>query len=117
MVGAQKAGTTWLYHTLQQRSFANFGFAKEFHIWDAKFSPSCRQFIASPQKNEDANRAMRRMMQTRSKIYAHYFNSLINDKISLTGDITPSYSLLKPRHFRHVKDLWKPQASTSRWCS
>ena len=93
-LGAQKAGTTWLHSVLQSQASCNFGFAKEYHVWDAKFSPLGAKFVA-PLPNPDKPRAaMRRLMQQNESIYASYFKSLISDDVSITGDITPSYSYL-----------------------
>jgi hypothetical protein len=42
-VGAQKAGTSWLHDQLNRRKDADFGFCKEYHVFDAltldAFSP------------------------------------------------------------------------------
>ena len=43
-VGAQKAGTSWLHQQLQQRSDADFGFLKEYHIHDALTIPKLERF-------------------------------------------------------------------------
>ena len=34
-VGAQKAGTSWLHDQLDRRKDADFGFLKEYHVFDA----------------------------------------------------------------------------------
>ena len=34
-VGAQKAGTSWLHDQLNRRRDADFGFLKEYHVFDA----------------------------------------------------------------------------------
>ena len=34
-VGAQKAGTSWLHDQLQRRNDVDFGFLKEYHVFDA----------------------------------------------------------------------------------
>ena len=38
-VGAQKAGTSWLHYQLDSREDTDFGFLKEYHIFDALFRP------------------------------------------------------------------------------
>ena len=43
-VGAQKAGTSWLHQQLHQRSDADFGFLKEYHIHDALTIPKLERF-------------------------------------------------------------------------
>ena len=77
-IGAQKAGTTWLYANLKRHPQIKLS-RKEFHYFDkdAKFY--------TPLKN-----------------YCAYFEST-NNKIS--GDITPSYSVLNRERIKLIKTL------------
>ena len=34
-LGAMKAGSTWLYECLHSQDYADFGFCKEYYVWDA----------------------------------------------------------------------------------
>lgn len=104
-VGAQKAGTTWLHRALNRQPEVDMGFAKEYHVWDAKFSKICENFRLSVLNSESGGRALRRLMQQDEVIYCKYFRSLIRDGIFVTGDITPSYCCLKPKEFKHIKML------------
>ena len=93
-VGAQKAGTTWLYNQLNHCNFVNMGCLKEYHVWDAIYSEEMNSFISIPKKNEIPAEALRRLMQTNSGAYEQYFSGLISDNVTITGDITPSSSIL-----------------------
>jgi hypothetical protein len=77
-IGAQKAGTTWLYANLKKHPEIKLA-RKEYHYFDkdAKFY--------TPLKN-----------------YCKYFKSR-NNKIS--GDITPSYSVLEKDRIKLIKTL------------
>lgn len=112
-VGAQKAGTTWLYEYLRSFEFSSFGIHKEYHIWDAVFCSACSEF-AVPAKNlvqdtahgilaEDGN-VLRYAMQRFPGLYEGYFSSLISsDNKWLTGDITPAYACLSPDALLQIK--------------
>ena len=39
-IGAQKASTTWLHAQLHRRPDADFGFLKEYHIFDTLTLPT-----------------------------------------------------------------------------
>lgn len=106
-VGAQKAGTGWLYKTLSKENIVNFGFTKEYHIWDYVFSDLCKGFKAPLKNPDDAMTALRRMMQESSEIYTKYFQGLINSTINVTGDITPSYSMIDKSGLKQIVDVIK----------
>lgn len=102
-VGAQKAGTTWLHRQLNKQNYANFGFIKEYHIWDAIHSPLRIAYRANIQKNETAENALIRLMQTQDGVYENYFRKLMSKDVFVTGDITPSYSLLDSAVFSKIR--------------
>jgi hypothetical protein len=93
-MGAQKAGTSWLHRMLAQQDNVNLGFTKEYHIWDYIYSDLCNNFRAPVKKPDNAHAAMRRMMQASSETYTQYFQGLLNSDVNVTGDITPSYSII-----------------------
>lgn len=93
-MGAQKAGTTWLHQTLSQNDHINMGFIKEYHIWDYVFSDLGKFAKAPLLKPDRARYALRRMMQASPQIYVDYFKGLISSNTNVTGDITPSYSII-----------------------
>jgi len=96
-VGAQKCGTTWLHQYLSANDNVNFGARKEYHIWDALFIKDCRKFIARPQDS------LRHALQTINGAYERYFEGLMGHGITLTGDITPSYSGLPAASFSLIR--------------
>lgn len=65
-IGAQKAGTTWLYEMLKQHPDLGFPLNKEAHYWDKKY----------PKLSPD-----------------DYFSHFISTQL-IEGEITPSYSFL-----------------------
>ena len=104
-VGAPKAGTSWLHAQLHRQTYADFGFIKEYHIWDAKFNPLSTEFVATAFKGERSSNALRRLMQKDDHIYTQYFKSLLSDRIWLTGDISPGYSTLDSKAYKRIRDL------------
>jgi hypothetical protein len=95
-VGAQKAGTTWLYKYLSSQPKANFGPLKEYHIWDAQHLDS-KFWLAKPEDE------LRYELQNIDGAYENYFSSLMNSDTSFTGDITPSYAGLPEECFELIK--------------
>tara|TARA_E500000178_G_scaffold352652_1_gene416582 strand:+ start:1015 stop:1815 length:801 start_codon:yes stop_codon:yes gene_type:complete len=102
-VGAQKAGTSWLHKQLSRLSNANFGVLKEYHIWDALYVGHCNRWIIDHLTNQPPLEILRYLMQTGRDAYETYFYGLISDKITVTGDITPSYAALNKVQFQAVK--------------
>ena len=117
-VGAQKSATSWLREQLHQQSFANFGLMKEYHVWDTYFLKTCqifnlrsskRQQTSWSQKVEERNfesalAYMQSIEGIESRAYTNYFNNLINTATTMTGDFTPTYQLLQPRHYKFIKN-------------
>lgn len=93
-MGAQKAGSSWLHKTISNHDSVNMGFMKEYHIWDYVYSDLCKVFKAPTTQPDNPVDALRRMMQNSPQIYAEYFQGLISSKVHVTGDITPSYSMV-----------------------
>ena len=79
------------------------GVLKEYHVWDALLSPLGREFIVNNTKGEDGSQALRRLMQSVGGVYEKYFLNLIDEKVRWTGDITPSYAMLKAKDFLFIK--------------
>lgn len=106
-VGAQKAGTSWLYSQLQKKREVNLGFTKEYHVWDAINVDHCRRFAAPVTKGESGSQALRRMMQNVDGVYEKYFEGVVGDGVFVTGDITPSYSTLTDKEFSEIRGRLK----------
>ena len=104
-VGAQKAGTTWLYEYLKNSENTNFGPVKEWHIWDCKYNQSFSNFRV---KKEDSKtnvvNNIRYLMQNEEGFYEKYFLSLLSKNIHITGDITPSYCCLDHIELINIKN-------------
>ena len=108
-VGAQKAGTTWLYNYIQNDPKANFGLLKEYHFWNSVFSPSGmintkKKFLMNKPKSElSPGELLRWTMIVMQNYYQIYFNSIINDGYQITGDMTPLYGRSTIEQFSRIK--------------
>lgn len=102
-VGAQKTGTTWLHAQLAKSPMIDFGFKKEYHVWDAVFKDIHKFPRSDRDTSERPNQTLLRLMQRNEGVYETYFRDLIRDEISMTGDLTPSYSMLNSKAFTEIK--------------
>lgn len=118
-MGAQKSGTTWLHRALSMRPDANFGFTKEYHVLDAAFVPECSSFRNRFEKA--ARVAIREGYDTYSvgspkydvtrmaflandqAYFAYFADILTRRRVTLTGDITPTYCSLPQDKLRYVE--------------
>nr|WP_321525350.1 hypothetical protein [uncultured Cohaesibacter sp.] len=109
LLGAQKCGTSWLHEYLKQSPRFGQGFSKEYHIWDAldigilhgnRVDPVTLDTLASDQKVKQSQRFR---MQNEEGYYFDYFTSLFTEDVTITADITPSYSGLKAERLRSIK--------------
>jgi len=86
------------------------GCLKEYHVWDAVFQPELhpqlKHLTTRPDRPEHA---VRRLMQEIPGNYEHYFRQLINERIRITGDITPGYSSLTAAQFIQVREAVESQ--------
>jgi len=106
-MGAQKAGTSWLHKMLSIQDNVNLGYRKEYHIWDFVFSDIANGVAAPLKKPDKADAALRRLMQQSSEIYTKYFHSLIDSYVNVTGDITPSYSIIDESNLKKISSIIK----------
>ena len=107
-VGAQKAGTSWLHDQLDRRKDADFGFLKEYHVFDAlelEHFSYFRPKNPTPLKWRTWRRA--RFIQQPERYFDYFASRLKRPQIRLTGDITPSYAGLSAQRFRSIKDAFK----------
>lgn len=114
VIGAQKAGTSWLYRALNERKDTNFGVTKEYHIWDALDMESCSRFDLT-QRSYAVNYAkflgrlsFRKIyhvtrMQKNNSYYFEYFKKIL-DTVNITGDFTPSYAGLNAKRINWIND-------------
>lgn len=129
-VGAQKAGTTWLYQFLRHHPECNMGTIKEYAVFDTALRPDLsydRQRLRLRSLQHMArNRANRaetgqayaesaELLDLMDSIalacdldrYVPYFDRLISARpgLKLVGDITPSYTALRAPEFARIRDL------------
>lgn len=103
-LGAQKAGTSWLYNYIQSDSNFVQGRIKEkeLHIWDRKnialFNNQKRNFL----KIRNFQDLLLWRMENSSNFYFDYFDSLLS-KNKITADIIPPYSSLSSIHLNQIK--------------
>jgi len=115
-VGAQKAGTSWLYGMLRRRSpdFAH-GFAKEYHVWDALSLPEGetirarfeRSTVAAIRKGfehwSNSGDILRLHMYADPEYYFDYFAGLLaRSGARVTGDVSPEYAALTPETLARI---------------
>lgn len=115
-VGAQKAGTTWLFHYLAGAPNASMGLVKEYHIWDALTLPLCGKFVVAPEhRGQGAQAELRFLMQKDTRNYFDYFAMLLQKPgKTTTADITPSYSGLAAPVLRQIVEGFASRAITAR---
>ena len=114
-VGAQKAGTSWLYEQLQRRADTDFGVLKEYHVHDARTVPELARFrridlsLTRPRSWIQPRSLMRQVFIRRPGLYYSYFTWLLRrprrtgHAIGLTGDITPSYAALSAETLQTIQ--------------
>jgi hypothetical protein len=109
-VGAQKAGTTWLYNYIQNDPKANLGLLKEYHFWNFVMiekngggNKKMKNFLDRDHKKLDSGELLRWTMMKMKNYYQVYFNSIINDGYEITGDITPQYARCSSEGLSHIK--------------
>lgn len=124
-IGAQKAGTTWLYANLKLQPGFSMAPVKEFHYFDrAESYPSMNTLaetsvikrLRSPAYcglcAKRILRSLRRADLRRACWWARYsfcdysdawYRSLFEMERGMTGDITPSYSILNDDDIRRMR--------------
>lgn len=119
-VGCQKGATTWLRKQLNKHETCNFGFRKEYHVFDVLYKVDNVRGKSTNKNNliynfrGNLNKAFkyiflgeyrRDLFLFDVKNYFDYFNSLFlnNKRLTTTGDITPSYSGLPLEAFKEIK--------------
>lgn len=115
-MGAHKAGTTWLHSVLSALPEADFGDLKEYHVLDAIHEPTYRNFTVTGRKIAaswlrtmrgdplGAGMRLRRRLQRDPEAYFDYFAGLLQGRVRLTGDITPTYASLSPQALLQIRE-------------
>lgn len=94
-VGAQKAGTTWLYQYLRSRGDIGMSVPKELHFFDRLYRPEML-----PEVLVNAPRPTRNDLAS----YRYRFMQMSQHR-RVVGEITPSYATLLAEHFAEIRDL------------
>ena len=107
-LGAQKSGTTWLSEYLRMHDKFDSGVLKEYHIWDALDVKAFRNRVVKLNPNSTATQqtranAIKWELQQNPSQYFSYFDALFDKKITVSADITPSYSALGETRMRYIK--------------
>jgi len=114
-VGAQKAGTSWLHDQLHRRSDADFGFLKEYHVFDAleleRFA-NFRPKRPTPLKWRTWRRA--RFIARPERYFDYFASRLKPTQIRLTGDITPSYAGLSAESYQRIQQAFAQRGVQTR---
>lgn len=105
-VGCQRGGTTWLHRYLSSSPQVNFGFRKEYHLFDALHVQGFKWFKQNVEEAYAEVLAGVDLHENRPYLdrlagfyrdtenYYDYFNDLhaSYDAVRVVGDLTPSYS-------------------------
>lgn len=78
-IGAQKAGTSWLYTMLKMHPDINFPAGKEVHFWDQYYSHGIEWYV-------------------------DLFRS--SAQRGIAGEITPAYAILPPERIKEMSDYF-----------
>lgn len=107
-VGAQKAGTSWLYNYLQtDPNFINGPIQdKELHIWDRKYIKIFENQQRSFFKVRTYQDFLLWKMEKSSSFYFDYFKTILSEN-KIAADITPSYAALSAHHLNIIKQNFK----------
>lgn len=120
-VGAQKAGTTWLYHYLRTAPGAFLGDTKEWHHWDALHLPESKHFDLRERRADYLPEALDLLRKATGRKRKHFFLSrdfqrnperyfdyfaaqLDQPGVQLTGDLTPAYAGLPSHVLAQIRD-------------
>ncbi len=123
-VGAQKAGTTWLYDYLRSHPEVAISPLKELHYFDQiyrpdlcgnfneKFKARARKKWAEVNQLSDLEKAEalwplidRVRMINNPRAYLEYFDRLASGAANVVGEITPSYSILPEAAFAKIRAM------------
>lgn len=111
-IGAQKAGTTWLYQYLKNSKGFFAGPLKEYHVWDALTLPNFGWARAGTMQAMFSKHArLRRRMQQDVEFYFDWFTrALQQDDVQWCADITPAYSGLDAETLAIIRNGFKKRS-------
>ncbi|NYG56866.1 sulfotransferase [Nocardioides perillae] len=117
-IGAQKAGTTWLYDYVKDAPGFAAGYRKEYHVFDARDLAEEQWLLENHVR--DAERSLqdlrqrgkaragvvhRAAMVAEPRFYFDYFTGLLASRegAQLAADVTPDYCLLSGERFASIR--------------
>ena len=116
-IGAQKAGTTWLYNALKMHNDVWLPPLKELHYFDISKSNNYKneklkeiktnidKIIAGQNVNYARLKCLSKLFLS-EKVTDEIYLSIFQDKHAIAiGEITPSYSTLNESEVKHIYDL------------
>lgn len=116
-LGAQKAGTTWLYDYLKRSPAFAHGYFKEYHVFDAvdmdwlwrgRVNQKAEEALGALKRGEPENafQLHRASMVADERFYFDYFAGLLRSRprFRLTADVTPEYALLSRERLAGIKE-------------
>jgi hypothetical protein len=120
-IGAQKSGTSWLYHNIRYHPQIWLPPVKELHYFDhPHWAPYVFQMLTSQPHGRRARKAAKRLLDSLHdrntwQWYYHYLFSLRNpswyrdlfrpDSGQVCGEITPNYADLDPKMVAQIHTL------------
>ena len=123
-VGCQKGGTSWLHKYLHSHPNCDFGFRKEYHVFDAMYLKGEKRFRKKTKKslailkggvtetevkqektrNVSKLKKMARFYRDINTYYDYFYKLAHKSKETrIVGDITPSYAGLPQSVLRQIK--------------
>ena len=105
-VGAQKAGTTWLWHYLRRNPKIDLGFKKSYHVWDVLTIPEYEFFKSELETkiikfhNSYIKPIQLSFMNDPNKYYEYFIERL--NSWDITGDFTAQSSALSEETFHQI---------------
>ena len=119
--GAQKGGTTWLYHYLKASPQFVSGYRKEYHVFDAMdvtgqgyrrewLLDEAEAALGRSRQGKPLNAQVMHLssMYADQNVYFDYFAGLLGSRPNarLTADVTPAYAMLSAERLTQIKEAF-----------
>jgi hypothetical protein len=107
-VGAQKAGTSWLYSYLSERGDIYIPH-KELHYFDMKYAKELpgRRSVANGKYKKRGQLPWNARSFRDPSAYVEYFREGVPANIRYFGELTPAYALIGEEGFREIRGLFE----------
>lgn len=125
-LGAQKAGTSWVYAQLAKLPEFKAPNSKEMHIFDAVHLEECALFRRRVEKSfgeallkgrshyENSFVTKRMQMMLNQGEYFRYYDDLMDAEHCISADVTPSYSGLPVEVLRSIRAEFEKRSIRTR---